>query len=155
MPSDKHLKVWLQLARSSKSIEQEMETRFHQRFKQSMSRFDVLSQLYRYSPEGLPMGKVAEQLLASRGNITRLVDRMVNEHLIERSASPLDRRVIQIRITDKGQALFEEMAEQHAAWSKELLGDLTPMEIDQLLDLLKRANHAFKIATEPMEPLVQ
>ncbi|WP_299772738.1 MarR family transcriptional regulator [uncultured Pseudoteredinibacter sp.] len=149
MSSDKYLKVWLQLAKSSKSIEQEMETRFHQRFKQSMSRFDVLAQLYRYSPEGLPMGKVAEQLLASRGNITRLVDRMVNEHLIERSASPLDRRVIQIRITDKGLQLFEEMAQAHADWSQELLGDLTPLEIDQLLHLLKRANSAFKVATEP------
>ncbi|GAA6153451.1 MarR family winged helix-turn-helix transcriptional regulator [Pseudoteredinibacter isoporae] len=149
MSSDKYLRVWLQLAKSSKSIEQEMETRFHQRFKQSMSRFDVLSQLYRYSPEGLPMGKVAEQLLASRGNITRLVDRMVNEHLIERSASPLDRRVIQIRITDKGLQLFEDMAQAHADWSHELLGDLTPLEIDQLLHLLKRANSAFKVATEP------
>ncbi|MBB6522408.1 MarR family winged helix-turn-helix transcriptional regulator [Pseudoteredinibacter isoporae] len=149
MSSDKYLRVWLQLAKSSKSIEQEMETRFHQRFKQSMSRFDVLSQLYRYSPEGLPMGKVAEQLLASRGNITRLVDRMVNEHLIERSASPLDRRVIQIRITEKGLQLFEEMAQAHADWSHELLGDLTPLEIDQLLHLLKRANSAFKVATEP------
>ncbi len=149
MSRDKYLRVWLQLAKSSKSIEQEMETRFHQRFKQSMSRFDVLSQLYRYSPEGLPMGKVAEQLLASRGNITRLVDRMVNEHLIERSASPLDRRVIQIRITEKGLQLFEEMAQAHADWSHELLGDLTPLEIDQLLHLLKRANSAFKVATEP------
>lgn len=149
MTSDKHLRVWLQLAKSSKSIEQEMETRFHQRFKQSMSRFDVLSQLYRYAPDGLPMGKVAEQLLASRGNITRLVDRMVNEHLIERSASPLDRRVIQIRITDKGLKLFEDMAQAHADWSHELLGDLTPLEIDQLLHLLKRANSAFKVATEP------
>ncbi|MCV6614722.1 MAG: MarR family transcriptional regulator, partial [Cellvibrionaceae bacterium] len=122
MTSDIHLKVWLQLAKSSKSIEQEMETRFHQRYRQSMSRFDVLSQLYRYNPDGLPMGKVAEQLLASRGNITRLVDRMVNEHLIERCASPIDRRVIQIRMTRKGRQLFEQMAQAHADWSEELLG---------------------------------
>ncbi|HCS28347.1 MAG TPA: MarR family transcriptional regulator [Spongiibacteraceae bacterium] len=138
-----YLKLWLQLAKSSKAIEQEMEARFQKNFKQSMSRFDVLSQLDRCDPEWLPMGRLANQLIASKGNITRLVDRMIGEGLIDRRPSPEDRRIIQVGITDKGRTLFKEMAIAHAQWSKSLLGALDLKHGKQLLSLLVKVNKAF------------
>lgn len=139
-----YLKLWLQLAKSSKAIEQEMEARFQKNFKQSMSRFDVLSQLDRCDPEWLPMGKLAGQLIASKGNITRLVDRMISEGLIDRRPSPEDRRIIQVGLTEKGRALFEEMAVAHAEWAKTLLGNLDLEHGQSLLELLINVNKAFK-----------
>lgn len=143
-----YLKLWLQLAKSSKTIEQEMEARFQKNFKQSMSRFDVLSQLDREDPEWLPMGKLAKQLIASKGNITRLVDRMILEGLIGRRPSPGDRRIIQVGLTDKGRVLFEEMAIAHAEWAKSLLGNLDLEHSKQLLEMLLHVNQAFKASTE-------
>lgn len=140
MSDDTYLRVWLQLAKSAKRIEQSMETRLQQEFGQSMSRFDVLSQLYRLVPGGAPMGKVGSQLLASRGNITRLVDRMVDEQLIERRADSHDRRVTEICITDKGLQLFEQMANKHAIWCEELMGGVNKDQAQQLVSLLKQAN---------------
>ncbi len=139
-----YLKLWLQLAKSSKSIEQEMEARFQKNFKQSMSRFDVLSQLDRCDPDWLPMGRLARQLIASKGNITRLVDRMIQEGLIDRRPSPDDRRIIQVGLTDKGRALFEEMAIAHAEWARHLLGGLDQRQGESLLELLITANKVFK-----------
>jgi len=143
-----YLKLWLQLAKSSKAIEQEMEARFQKNFKQSMSRFDVMSQLYRCAPEWLPMGKLAKQLIASKGNITRLVDRMILEGLIDRRPSPEDRRIIQVGLTDKGHALFEKMAIAHADWAKSLLGNLDLAHGPELLELLVNVNRAFTAGVE-------
>ncbi|NIB40416.1 MarR family transcriptional regulator [Pseudomaricurvus alkylphenolicus] len=143
-----YLKLWLQLARSSKVMEQEMETRFQKNFKQSLSRFDVLSQLDRCDPDWLPMGKLAGQLIASKGNITRLVDRMISEGLIDRRPSPEDRRIIQVGLTDKGRSLFAEMAVAHADWAKSLLGSLDIGHGQELLDLLVNLNRAVKANME-------
>lgn len=139
-----YLKLWLQLAKSSKSVEQEMEGRFQKHFKQSMSRFDVLSQLHRFDPEWLPMGKLASHLLASKGNITRLVDRMIAEGLIDRRPSPEDRRIIQVGLTAKGRDLFAEMAIAHAEWSQQLLGGTDPRQVKQLLKLLTALNQELR-----------
>lgn len=143
-----YLKLWLQLAKSSKTIEQEMETRFQKNFKQSMSRFDVLSQLDRGDPEWLPMGQLARQLIASKGNITRLVDRMISEGLIDRRPNPEDRRIIQVGLTDKGRALFQEMAIAHAEWAKSLLGNLDLEHSKKMLEMLTHVNKAFKASVE-------
>ena len=139
-----YLKLWLQLARSSKAMEQQMETRFQKHFKQSLSRFDLLAQLDRFDPEWLPMGKLGSQLIASKGNITGLVDRMVSEKLIHRRPNPEDRRIIQVGLTDKGRALFEAMAVAHVDWAKLLLADLNHKDGEQLLKLLKDFNAVFK-----------
>ena len=143
-----YLKLWLQLAKSSKAIEQEMEARFQKNFKQSMSRFDVMSQLDRCDPEWLPMGKLAQQLIASKGNITRLVDRMIMEGLIDRRPSPKDRRIIQVGLTDKGRLLFEDMAIAHAEWAQSLLGNLDLEHSQQMLEMLLDVNKAFKASVE-------
>ncbi|MEX0827517.1 MAG: MarR family transcriptional regulator [Haliea sp.] len=143
-----YLKLWLQLAKSSKAIEQEMESRFQRTYKQSMSRFDVLSQLDRCDPEWLPIGKLAKQLLSSRGNITRLVDRMIAEGLVDRRPSPEDRRIIQVGLTNKGRDLFTDMAVAHAQWAKSLLADLNPKKSIQLLDLLVDVNKAVKTSRD-------
>ncbi|TQV81204.1 MarR family transcriptional regulator [Exilibacterium tricleocarpae] len=143
-----YLKLWLQLAKSSKAMEQEMEARFQRNFKQSLSRFDVMSQLQRYDPQWLPMGKLAAQLIASKGNITRLIDRMIVEGLLSRRASPEDRRMIQVGLTDKGRALFHEMAAAHANWAGLLLGNLDREHGHQLLELLLTVNSALKAGIE-------
>jgi len=144
-----YLKLWLQMAKCSKTIEQEMEARFQKNFKQSLSRFDVMSQLSRCKPDRLPMGKLAQQLIASKGNITRLVDRMISEGLLDRQASPEDRRVIQVGLTSKGQTLFDEMAGTHAQWAEHLLNKLDLPDSRQLLDLLTRVNRAFSEDSAP------
>jgi len=144
-----YLKLWLQMAKCSKTIEQEMEARFQKNFKQSLSRFDVMSQLNRCKPDRLPMGKLAQQLIASKGNITRLVDRMISEGLLDRQPGPEDRRVIQVGLTPKGQALFDEMAGAHAQWAEHLLNKLNLPDSHQLLDLLTRINREFSDESEP------
>jgi DNA-binding MarR family transcriptional regulator len=109
-------------------MEREVNRLFQQEFGQSLARFDVLSQLERALPDGLAVGLLAEQLIASAGNITRLVSRMADEGLVERRAADADRRSQIVGITPKGLGVYRAMADRHTAWAMERMGALTDDE---------------------------
>jgi len=138
------LRVWLHLMKSSKAIEAVVAGRLRTEYGQSFSRFDVLSQLVRVKGDFLAVGKLAELLMTSNGNITALLDRMAAEGLIERKPSPDDRRSQLVRITADGRALFAAMNRQHAKWIDAALADLPDTDKEKLVDLLIRVRHAFE-----------
>jgi len=136
------LRVWLQLMKCAHAVETLVSGRLRRAYNQSFSRFDVLSQLYRLDGGWLAVGELAGLLMTSGGNITALLDRMEAESLIERRASPSDRRSFQVRMTAEGRRLFLAMNRDHARWVDEVLGDLPEAEKDRLIDLLVRVRHA-------------
>lgn len=69
--------------------------------------YDVLAQLNLAEDNMLPMHRLAESVLLSRSGVTRLVDRMAQEGLVERAQCDTDRRVVYARLTTKGRDLFE------------------------------------------------
>lgn len=135
--SKNSLRLWLHLVKCTKLLEQEMSGRFRENYDSSFSRFDVLAHLSQAGKEGLNTSILAAQLLASKGNITRLLDRMRQDGLLERKLSPEDRRVSKIYLTAEGEELFARMAADHEEWAHELFTSISPSEKDELLRLLK------------------
>ena len=136
------LGLWLRLMKCARTIEQGMEGKLRRDYKQSMSRFDVLSQLDRSPEKWLSVGELASRLLSSKGNISGLLDRMLQEELIARRESPADRRSHQICISPKGKRLFARMASDHAEWTHAVLGGLAYSDrkkLEALLDKLRIA----------------
>lgn len=121
--------LWLELSRCSGMLGRHMDGKLRKAHKQSMSRFDLLSQLERAPNRTLPVSQLASQLLASSGNITRLVDRMIKDGLITRQPSTEDRRRADITLTDEGLACFYRMATDHADWAQEALGELSTTQM--------------------------
>lgn len=78
----------------------------------SMTQHYVLSMLDRHGQ--LTMSRLAEMLDVSLSNATGLVDRMEERCLVERARVPDDRRVVLVRITDRGRELLGQV---------EVLGD--------------------------------
>ena len=75
--------------------------------------------------EGATLGSLSEQLDCSRGNITGIVDRLERDDWLRRERSREDRRVITVRLTEKGEKVHEiaaELAEQ----MRQLLGAWEP-----------------------------
>ena len=107
------LRLWLHLVKCAKLLEQEMSDRFRETYDSSFSRFDVLAHLSQAGKAGLSTSILAANLLASKGNITRLLDRMGEDGLVERKLSSEDRRVSKIYLSAQGQSLFERMAADH------------------------------------------
>lgn len=76
--------------------------------------YDVLVTLSESEAGGrLRMHDLAERVLITRSNCTRLVDRMVERGLVRREADPSDRRGVVAVVTDEGRALFRRAAGVH------------------------------------------
>jgi DNA-binding MarR family transcriptional regulator len=66
----------------------------------------------------ITLGDLSDQLHCSRGNVTGIVDRLERDGWLVRERSLEDRRVIRVRLTEKG---YQVRAIQEA-WLKELAG---------------------------------
>lgn len=68
----------------------------------SLSWYDALYELYLAPGRHLRMSDLARSALLSRSGLTRLVDKLEKNKLIERTACPTDGRVQHAQLTEKG-----------------------------------------------------
>lgn len=71
--------------------------------------YNVLRILRGVYPGGHPRAEIAARLLASAPDVTRLVDRLQTQGLVERERVEEDRRLSIARITKKGLRLLEQI----------------------------------------------
>ena len=130
------LRLWLRLLTCSQLIERHARSQLRSRFATTLPRFDLMAQLERH-PAGLKMNELSRRLMVTGGNVTGIVDQLVREGLVERSADA-DRRAFRVRLTRGGERAFGEMARAHEQWIAELLAGLTRREHVDLFRLLAR-----------------
>lgn len=118
------LRLWLRMLACTNLIEVEIRQRLRDHFGTTLPRFDLLAQLERVD-DGLLLGELSRRMMVSNGNVTGLVERLVQAGLIERNASEADRRAVRVRLTDKGREVFAEMAAAHAEWIGELFAGVS------------------------------
>lgn len=119
--SKERLRLWLRLLAAQRVIENEVRERLRVEHDTTLPRFDVMAALYR-TETGLKMSELSGELRVSNGNVTGIVDRLVNDGLIIREPVPGDRRAMLVQLTDEGRKIFAGMAEAHEGWIDDLLG---------------------------------
>jgi DNA-binding MarR family transcriptional regulator len=129
------LRVWLRLLTCVNLIETKIRGRLREAFGTTLPRFDLLAQLDR-APQGLTMGELSSRLMVTNGNVTALADALVRESLALRETMPGDRRSLRLRLTPAGKRAFDAMTPAHAAWIDDMMDDLDPAELAQLMALL-------------------
>jgi DNA-binding MarR family transcriptional regulator len=134
--SKARLRLWIRLLRATRLVESETRERFKTKYNVTLPRFDVMAALYR-NPDGMLMSEISRFLLVSNGNVTGIVDRLVQEGFVVRAQRDGDRRTSFVRLTTKGRAAFGEMATAHEAWIDELLGGIAARDAEQLAAKLK------------------
>jgi DNA-binding MarR family transcriptional regulator len=82
--------------------------------------YNVLRILRGVYPEGHPRCVIAERMIERAPDVTRLVDRLERQGLVERDRSAEDRRLSITRITRKGLKLVEIMAPEIESLLKDL-----------------------------------
>ena len=128
-PSSKErLRTWLKLLQAARGVEAELRDRMRREWGTTLPRFDVMAALHR-AEGGLTMGALSGALRVSNGNVTGLVDRLVEDGVVRREAVVGDRRAHRVRLTEEGRAAFEAMARLHEAWVDELLSPIGPDEL--------------------------
>jgi DNA-binding MarR family transcriptional regulator len=96
----------------------------------SIPQFDLLSTLT--EQEGLSQQELAERLYVTKGNVSGLLDRMVEADLVERRAIPGDRRSNALYLTRKGRELAERGIAAQRTYVKNTLGTLPPEDLADL-----------------------
>jgi DNA-binding MarR family transcriptional regulator len=91
------------------------------------------------------MSRLAETLDVSVASATGIVSRMEERGLVERTHGETDRRVVLVRPTEAGIAIFRDMTEQRRRSLADLFTRLTDDELTALLTGL-RAMHAARLA---------
>jgi DNA-binding MarR family transcriptional regulator len=130
------LRAWIQLTKCAKRIEAHVNRRFAEAHGTSLARFDVLANLERCAGHAASTTELSRMLLASQGNITRLLDRMEDDRLVRRRPSASDGRVSEVQMTRAGEALFARLAADHESWTAGMFAGLRNDELKQLQHLL-------------------
>lgn len=133
------LLAWLHMLRITHKI-QRGETALLAEYNLTLPQFDVLAQLHH--EQGITQQTLADRLLVSKGNVCGLMERLMEQGLVERRADPADRRAYMLYLTPKGKQLITNILPVHRAMIAEQIGQLTPDKQKQLLNLLGELDHA-------------
>ena len=129
------VRAWLKILKTSNFIEKYVRERLRNEHKTTLPRVDVMSALQR-SPKGLKMSELSGVLKVSNGNVTGIIDRLVQEGHVERIAIKGDRRAYLASLTEKGSKEFQKYALEHEMWINELLSDISSNDAKMITSLL-------------------
>jgi MarR family transcriptional regulator for hemolysin len=116
------------------------------RFGMTRAQWAVLLRLERL--EGLKQSDLAEQLDIQPITLTRLVDRLCDNGLIERRADPHDRRAKRLYLTPAARPLLARISDQIEELSETILAGIKPAEIDLMLGKLGQVRDNLRQAIE-------
>jgi DNA-binding MarR family transcriptional regulator len=153
LPEDhaEELRLWLRLLTCTTLIETAVRSRLRERFDVTLPRFDLMAQLDR-APDGMTLSDVSKRMMVSNGNVTGLVERLVESGHLDRRTSVSDRRVQVIRLTKVGRAEFRKMAAEHETWIADIFSDLGPKDVRELMRLLAKTKGSAQKAASRRAP---
>ena len=88
---------------------------------------------------GVRSSEIAGQMVVRVPDVTRLVDRLVDKGLVERTRCTDDRRVVYVSITKSGLKLLEKMDRPVLDLHRSQLGHLSERDLSTLNKLLEKA----------------
>jgi DNA-binding MarR family transcriptional regulator len=141
------VRIWLRLLTCSNLIERQVRSRLREEFDITLPRFDVLAQLDAAANEavhGLTMSELSRRLLVTNGNLTGLIERLVQERLVSRAALATDRRTQIVRLTAAGRRALHAMTPAHERWIDDLLAELSSNDRTQLHALLGKVRSSIQ-----------
>jgi len=131
------LRLWLRLLTCTTLIEGEVRRRLRDAFDVTLPRFDLMAQLDK-APSGMTLGELSQRMMVSNGNVTGLAERLVEQGLLDRRASPTDRRAQIVNLTAEGRRAFRAMARTHEDWIAGIFSGLSADDIETLMELLAK-----------------
>jgi DNA-binding MarR family transcriptional regulator len=104
----------------------------------SMREYDVLYTLSKCR-QPVRIGELHRHVLLSQPALSRMVDRLVERGLVERSPDPTDGRAVRLALTDAGRARQREVGLRHGrSVARALRAELTVEELRQLQALCRK-----------------
>ncbi|MGN6379391.1 MAG: MarR family winged helix-turn-helix transcriptional regulator [Gaiellales bacterium] len=137
--NDTELAAWKGFLSAHHGLVARLDAELVQRHRLPLSSYEVLLQLANGPAGGMRMSDIAERVFLSRSGLTRLVDRLVREGLVERRSCPSDLRGQLALITDRGREVFAEARSTHLEGvRREYLERFSEPELADLAELWTR-----------------
>lgn len=90
------------------------------------------------------MSAVAKKLNITLSSLTTAINSLVRKAYVERQRSSEDRRVVEIRLTEKGEKAYLHHEEYHNQMIKAAISEMSPEEIPILVKMLKNLKVFFE-----------
>jgi DNA-binding MarR family transcriptional regulator len=125
------------LSRAARVVERALAEHFATHGLQA-GEYDILATLRRSgAPFRLTAGALVGTSMVTSGAITNRIDRLVAKELVDRATDPSNRRQVLITLTDRGNAVVDEVIEHHLDLERRLLDGLTVRQREQLARILR------------------
>jgi DNA-binding MarR family transcriptional regulator len=141
-PDDWRLAVWRSFLRTHNHLLRLLEGQLAEHGKLALGNYDVLVQLAEAPGNRLRMSDLAEAVLLSRSGLTRLVDRLQKDGLVQRQPDPDDARGMYTVLTAKGRDTLRDASRVH-------LAGVTSLVLDRLSEAQLRQLQALMVELDP------
>ena len=130
---ERELRAWRGLLKTHALLVRRLDADLLAGHDLALTSYEVLLHLANTDERKMRMCDVAESVLLSRSGLTRLVDRLERDGLVERVSCPDDARGAFARLTQAGEAKFRAAQATHLAGVREhFLEHFGPEELDVL-----------------------
>lgn len=105
-------------------------------FELTRQQFNVLRILRGMNPKPISTWEIRERMIDKMSDVSRIVDRLQKKGLAERGTCSVDKRKVDVCITDKGLALLHKIDEREEAFEKMYAGisEKEAENLNQILD---------------------
>jgi DNA-binding MarR family transcriptional regulator len=110
---DPRLAPWRSFLLAHARVSRRLDEELRAEHDVSFAEYDALLTIAQAPGRRVRMGLLAEQVLLSKSGVTRLVDRLVNDGLVERSACSTDARGAEAVLTDRGLTRLRAASRTH------------------------------------------
>jgi DNA-binding MarR family transcriptional regulator len=111
--SETELRAWQALLHAHHEVIRRLDDELRGEHGLSLTDYDVLLRLARAPDRGLRMTELADRVLMSASGLTRMVDRLVYEGLVQRDRFDGDARVMLAQLTERGRRALRRAARTH------------------------------------------
>lgn len=141
-PNRQAVLAWARLLKVQRVLLERVERSLKRAGLPPLAWYDVLLELSREKQKGLRQYEIGERILLSKHNLSRLLDRLAANNVVQRCLCPEDGRGNRVKITPAGRALLKKMWPVYArAIRANFSSALQPEEIDAMANfLLKLSN---------------
>ena len=106
------------------------------------TQYNVLRILRGAEPDGLCRNELRDRMLTRMPDVTRLLDRMEEAGLVERTRDTEDRRMVSTRITKRATQLLATLDPLVADYEKRFFSGIDRDRIQTLIDVLDAIRHS-------------
>lgn len=125
--------AWGGFLRAHASLVRALDAELEREHGVALTTYDVLLHLARAPDGALRMSELADAVVLSRSGLTRRVDRLAREGLLERRTCATDARGQLAAITDEGRAVLARARPTHLRGVRErFLRHFSPAELERL-----------------------